>query len=169
MTGEDLIMAFFPCTRFECKVPLEFRGQAYQMKNWSDKRKLRYSMRLHEELHRNYELISMMAYIAIERGLRMVIENPWTQPHYLTSYWCLQPKVIDKNRREDGDYMKKPTQYWFIGMEPRNNEISDEIAWVEERKHDSMTNMDGKSRAVRRSEMHPQYANRFIRRYLIDT
>lgn len=29
---EDLIIAFFPCTRFEAKVPLWFRGQAQQQK-----------------------------------------------------------------------------------------------------------------------------------------
>lgn len=30
---DDLIFAFFPCTRFEAKVPLWFRGQAQQQKN----------------------------------------------------------------------------------------------------------------------------------------
>lgn len=38
---DDLIFAFFPCTRFEAKVPLWFRGQAQQQKNWDDIKKIR--------------------------------------------------------------------------------------------------------------------------------
>ena len=66
-------------------------------------------MTLHEELHRNYLLISQLAVLCIRKNLRLIIENPITQPHYLTLYWCLQPKVIDKDRTLNGDYMKKPT------------------------------------------------------------
>lgn len=106
---DDLIIAFFPCTRFEAKVPLWFRGQAQQQKNWDDIKKLEYSMKLHDELHELYELISMLVVVAEKRGLQMIIENPYTQPHYLTSYWCIKPSMIDKNRRMDGDYFEKPT------------------------------------------------------------
>lgn len=167
MTEDDLILAFFPCTRFEAKVPLEFRGEAYQMKNWTDEKKLKYSMRLHDELHRNYELLCQMTLIAIGRGLKMVIENPYTPPHYLTTYWCMKPKIIDKNRRENGDYQKKPTQYWFIGFEPKQNLVFEPIDEVEYRTCDHMTGRDNHTRAVMRSMIHPQYANRFIRQYLI--
>ena len=30
---DDLIVAFFPCTRFEAKIPLGFRGEMAQQKN----------------------------------------------------------------------------------------------------------------------------------------
>ena len=61
-------------------------------------------MKLHDELHELYELISMLVVIAERKGLKMIIENPYTQPHYLTTYWCIKPSLIDKNRRNDGDY-----------------------------------------------------------------
>lgn len=162
---DDLILAFFPCTRFEAKIPLSFRGELYQMKNYTDLQKLDYAMNLHEELHRNYEVISKMAALCIKRELRMVIENPHTPPHYLTMYWPLKPAVIDPDRSRNGDYMKKPTQYWFINLAPKNNIIMEPIEYVERRKCDYI---QGKSRRVRRSEIHPQYANRFIRQFLID-
>lgn len=167
MVRDDVILAFFPCTRFECKVPLEFRGEAYQMKNWDDETKLHYSMKLHEELHRNYILISKLVLIAIKRKLRMIIENPVTQPHYLTSYWCIKPAVIDKNRRENGDYMKKPTQFYFVGFEPNSNLIFEPIEYCEYRTEERMKPKDGLSRQTMRSMIHPQYANRFIRRYIL--
>lgn len=168
ITPDDLIMAFFPCTRFEAKIPLSFRGESFQQKKWSDKQKLIYSMELHKELHRNYMLISEMVCICLDRGLKMVIENPYTAPHYLTTYWCLKPNLIDKNRRMNGDFMKKPTQFWFINCEPKQNLVFEPLDYVEVRREEYLTGGGGKTRQVRRSEIHPQYANRFIRQYIID-
>lgn len=167
ISPDDLILAFFPCTRFEAKIPLGFRGEMYQQKNWTLDQKLEYSMKLHDELHRNYMLISKMVRIVNDKGLRMVIENPYTQPHYLTTYWCIRPSIIDKNRRNNGDYMKKPTQYWFIGFQPKMNLVFEPVEYVEYRTEKFMTGADGKSRQVRRSEIHTQYANRFIRQFLV--
>jgi hypothetical protein len=169
MKQDDLIMAFFPCTRFEAKIPLMFRGEAYQMKNYTDRQKLEVSMRLHKELHRNYLLISEMVCICLDKKLRMIIENPYTAPHYLTTYWCIKPKIIDRDRRENGDWMKKPTQFWFINCEPQQNLVFEPLDYVEQRKCDYVTKKStGKDRQVARSEIHPQYANRFIRQYIIE-
>lgn len=166
--SDDLILAFFPCTRFEAKIPLGFRGEFYQQKNWTDKQKLEYSIELHNGLHENYLLISMLVIVCIDRGLKLIIENPYTQPHYLTTYWCIKPKLIDKNRRLNGDYMKKPTQFFFINCEPKQNIVFEALDYVEVRTEEYLTAKNGFSRQTRRSEIHPQYANRFIRQYLID-
>lgn len=60
----DLCLAFFPCTRFEARVPLAFRGENHGMENFSDVQKLEYSMKLHEELHRLYMLICKLFVIS---------------------------------------------------------------------------------------------------------
>jgi hypothetical protein len=168
ISPDDVIMAFFPCTRFEAQILLWFRGEALQMKKFSDIRKLESDLELHKELSENYELITKLAIIVLKLNLRMVFENPHSTQHYLTRYWCLKPSVIDTNRRLNGDYMTKPTQYWFIGFEPKQNLVFEPIDYVEYRTHQGMTSKDGKSKTVRRSEIHPQYANRFIRQYIID-
>ena len=169
MTQDDLIMAFFPCTRFEAQILLWFRGEALQEKNFTDIQKLESDLKLHSELSHNYRLITELAIVILKKGLRMVFENPLSEQHYLTRYWCLKPAIRDKNRRENGDYMIKPTQYWFIGFEPKQNLVFEPLDYVEYRTHQGMKAKDGKSKTVRRSEIHPQYANRFIRQYLIDT
>ena len=139
-----------------------------QQKNWDDLKKLKYSMKLHDELHELYELISMMVCVCIEKGLRIIIENPYTQPHYLTTYWCIKPTLIDRDRSLNGDYYKKPTQYWFVNCEPETNFIFEPIENVETYVVDGKRNRDDISKKVERSLMHPQYANRFIRQKIID-
>lgn len=148
---------------------LSFRGDLYQMKNYSDEKKLMTDIRLHDELNENYKIISKLALVALRRSLRLVIENPIAEQHYLKRYWCLKPAIIDHDRTQNGDYYKKPTQYYFIGMEPKHNIIFEPMDYVPRRRQQYVTSKDGKSRAVRRSEIHPQYARRFIRQYLIET
>lgn len=167
MTKDDLILAFFPCTRFEAKVPLLFRGQAPQQKKWSDERKLEYSMTLQNELTELYVLLCKLVMLVLRKGLHMVIENPYTQPHYLTTHWCLQPTIIDKDRTVNGDYYKKPTQYWFINCKPEHNLLFEPIEYVEPRTIDTVKGSVNTTRQTERSMIHPQYASRFIREYLI--
>ena len=168
MTSDDVIMAFFPCTRFETQISLWFRGCALQQKNQSDIEKLLKDIKLHNELNMNYVRLCQLCIVVLRKRLRMVFENPATKPHYLNEYWCMKPQIIDKNRRDNGDYQKKPTQYWFIGFEPKSNFIFEPITFVEYRLHNKATAKDGKSREVMRSMIHPQYANRFIRMYILD-
>ena len=168
MKPTDLILAFFPCTRFEAQIIINFRGESGGFKNWTDIQKLEYDLQAHKELSHNYALITKLAIVVLKKGLRMVFENPMTEQHYLTRYWCLKPAVKDYNRRENGDYMIKPTQYWFIGFEPKFNLVFEPIDYVEFRLHAKMRAKDGRSAQERRSEISPQYANRFIRQYLID-
>ena len=125
-------------------------------------------MNLHKELHELYTLLSQMVTICIRKGLKLIIENPHTQPHYLTTYWCIKPKLIDKDRTMNGDFYKKPTQYWFINCEPKNNLVWEPLDYVEQKTISHATKEDGKSRQTIRSMIHPQYANRFIRQYIID-
>lgn len=163
-----MILAFFPCTRFEARVPLLFRGEAYQQKLWTDIEKLEYSIQLQNELTELYNLLSKLVIVCERKGLKMIIENPYTQPHYLTTYWCLKPSLIDKDRTENGDYYKKPTQFWFINCKPKFNLVFEPIDYVEQKIIATVKGTENTSRKTERSMIHPQYANRFIRQYLIE-
>ena len=160
---KDQIIAFFPCTRFECRIPLWFRGQAQQQKNQSDEQKLIYAMNLHDELSRFYRVFCQMILVCMKRDIPLIIENPYTQPHYLTSYFPIKPKIIDMDRSERGDYYKKPTQYWFINREPSTNFIFEPQVINERRVVDKVST----NRPFVRSEISKDYANRFIREFII--
>lgn len=164
---EDIVFAFFPCTRFSTKAQTLFRGLNYQQTNWSDRQKLEYDLKLHGELSRNYELITKLALIAVRGGLQLIIENPYTAPHYLTSYWSLQPAIIDKDRRTDGDYYKKPTQYFFVGLDPKQTLLFEPLEDVETNIIERINGNEKADRATLRSMIHPQYARRFIKQYIL--
>lgn len=168
-------MVFFPCVRFENQVMMSFRGQAHQMRNWDIRQKMKYCMQLQNELTEMYLLVNKLFLICIERGLRMIMENPYSQEHYLRRYWCFPATLIDKDRRLRGDYYRKPTQYWFVNCEPQHNFIfeampnnaSSSIEWVTSgvmrREHGIEC-----SQKVARSLIHPDYANRFIREFILE-
>lgn len=102
ITKDDLIMAFFPCTRFESQILLNMRGENYGMKNWTLKQKMQNCMKLQNEITEMYQLINMLFIICIDRGLRLIVENPYSKEHYLRRYWCCKPTIIDSDRRTRG-------------------------------------------------------------------
>ena len=165
ITKNDLISAFFPCIRFEAQILLWFRGQAMQQKKWDDIKKLEHDLKLHEELASNYALITKLVLICLRKEIPLIIENPYSEQHYLTRYWAIKPKLIDTNRREMGDYEKKPTQYWFINCEPQNNFIFECIDVKKKVRHNDLFGKPNYT--VLRSMISPDYANRFIREFIL--
>ena len=81
---DDLIMAFFPCTRFEQQILLWFRGEAMQQKNWTLEKKLEKDLSLHSELSKNYEIITKLVIVCLRKQLKLIIENPYSEQHYLS-------------------------------------------------------------------------------------
>ena len=159
---DDIIMSFFPCIRFEDQIQLYFRGTAIGQRDWDNIKKLEYSMNLHKELHHNYMLVSKMAVICYRMGLKMVIENPYSTTHYLTKYFPIKAAVIDTNRRLNGDNRVKPTQYWFINCEPKNNLVFDQpIVILPKKTHNETHN------TTERSMISPWYARKFIKEYIL--
>lgn len=165
----DTILAFFPCTRFEDQIQMHFRGTAHQLKNKTNLEKLSYDLKLHKELSNLYELITKLAIVCIRKSISLIIENPYSETHYLVKYWSIPYTILDSDRTLRGDYYKKPTQYWFINCKPKNNFIFEPLNYVERKICNYVTKKtDGLDRTVLRSMIHPQYANRFIREFILD-
>ena len=159
---DDLVLAFFPCTRFESQIVMHYNGSTYQMRNYSDKQKIDYVLKLHKELALFYELFCKMYLVCLQKGLRMVIENPYTEPHYLSRYFPIKASLIDLDRRQRGDYYKKPTQYWFVNCKPENTMLCE--ATYSQKRTKRIVYANNK---VERSMISKEYANRFIREFLI--
>lgn len=162
ITEKDTILAFFPCVRFEDQVQMHFRGTAFQQKKWTDEQKLENDLKLHKELDLMYETITKLAIVCIRKNLPLIIENPYSTTHYLVKYWAIPAKVIDKDRTLRGDYYEKPTQYWFINCEPKYNIIFEAYTWNKKK------NIERTSNKTERSLIAPEYANRFIKEFILE-
>ena len=68
-----------------------------------------------------YSLLTKLCTLAIERGWRMVVENPWT--FTLMQMLWRKPDYIDTDRASMGDYYHKPTAYWFYNCEPEQGVV----------------------------------------------
>jgi hypothetical protein len=173
---DDVILAFFPCVRFENQVMLMFRGQQYQIKDWALEKKMEYDMQLLDEVNEMYKYVNHLFIVCIKKNLQLIMENPYSEEHFLRRYWCFQAKIIDRDRRDNGDYYAKPTQYWFLNCEPKNNFLFEPIKYNHLEVKDAIRFMSkedykktgAKSKKTARSMIHPDYANRFIRQYILE-
>ena len=115
-----------------------------------------------------YALAIMMLAVAQERGLRLIMENPWSENTYLKGNFIIPPAVIDNNRMTRGDYRVKPTAYWFINCDPTRLETTQLDKMAEKKTH--MTSR-GSSQAglcsEERSMISPDYARNFICDFII--
>lgn len=119
ITSNDLIMAFFPCVHFAAMAMMYYDMSTVNIRKM-DKSKS-YDKVIGKIMRREYFYIMLWKLYALcdIRMLRLIIENPATQPHYLLSFQnFIKPTIIDKNRRLRGDYFKKPTAYWFVNCKP---------------------------------------------------
>ena len=157
----DLIMAFFPCIRFSNQAYMMFQCTQRQLKDLSDLEKIDKVMEFHNELSFLYDMFCKLCCICLRNNLKLIIENPYSQEHYLTRYFPIKPKIIDMDRTKRGDNFKKPTQYWFINCEPKNNFVMESISIAEIKRIHTTYNK------VERSLINPNYAERFIREFVI--
>ena len=118
MSCEDLIMAFFPCIYFSSLSQMDMCWTA--VNNRCRPLKVATDEILERSKNREYfySLAVKMLAVASIRGLRLIMENPWSMQTYLKANFVLPPTFIDKDRSLRGDNYKKPTAYWFINCEP---------------------------------------------------
>lgn len=165
-TENDLLFAFFPCTYFESQSQLWFSGHNFAQRKWSISEKCQYCIDRHNSLNDFYIVLNMLVIVCCRKNLRLIIENPYSQPNYLTLFWCVAPTIIHHDRRNDGDFYKKPTQYFFVNCSPENNIIFECLDYVP-CKNVCKIKRNGEQSKIVRSLIHPQYAARFIKKYIL--
>ena len=173
ITPDDLIMAFYPCTRFVEKNMLNSRCENGGMKNYTPLDKIDYSRKIHNEIHENYQTLLNLIEVCYVNNFKMILENPASNQHYLTMYLPFKPQVTIKDRTQLGDNYKKPTNFWFFNCEPKEMGFlmpSYEIKHKTMR-HDKVAlqrnGMNKRLSQVEKSFMTPEFARNFIKAYVI--
>ena len=136
---------------------------------------MKYDMKLMDELRDMYLLVNKLFLVCLDKKIKLIMENPYSEEHFLRRYWCISPNIIDRDRRERGDYFKKPTQFWFVNRKPSNNLILEAVPYnsigfkdpIRKMGKEIRESVGAKTQKIARSMIHPDYANRFIREFVI--
>ena len=165
MTSNDLIMAFFPCIMFSQQNMNFFDGTNINWKHKTQKEKIDLILLRSRTRQHFYEIALKMFAVCDIRGLRLIVENPFSTLHFLYNNFPYKPSFIDKDRRLRGDCFVKPTQYWFVNCERtygRSYTKPKEIKTVK-----SLPGHTGSLCDKERSMISPDYARNFICDFII--
>ena len=118
MTKDDIVLAFYPCIYFCATSQMSF------YLSYINYHCLSFDERIEEIIKRSakredfYVRLIKLCAVCQTRGLRLIVENPWSEQTYLKANFIKVPDLVDNNRLLRGDYYKKPTAYWFWNCEP---------------------------------------------------
>ena len=97
----------------------------------------------------------------MQKGLRFIMENPWSEQTFLKSNFVMAPTFVDNNRTLRGDYFKKTTAYWFINCLPTNG-LTLQKPREQKRIMDMKRGVRSGICSEERSMISPDYARNFI-------
>lgn len=161
ITQDDLIIAFFPCIYFCAMSQMAFSWGCTNYRAMSIRQKTDAIIERSHNREIFFSLAVKMLAIAKERGLRLIMENPWSEQTYLKANFVMPPTLVDNNRMLRGDYFVKPTAYWFINCEPTNG-----MSLQNDKCKRTIINSRGSVKAgicsKERSMIAPDYARNFI-------
>lgn len=160
----DLVLAFFPCIEFSCVAQFWYSLDQRNIRAWSDtKKKFDYMIAKNARRACMFGLLYKMCGVALMRGVRLIVENPWAMNTYLKqNVFLKEPSVIDTDRTRRGDYYTKPTAYWYFNCEPTTGMSFQE---PEERKKSIIHCKPSGEKGLcseERSMISPDYARNFI-------
>ena len=162
---DDLIMAFFPCIYFSALSQIAINFGCKNYKNLTTMQKAAAVLERSHNREYFFGLAVKMLSVAMDRGLRLIMENPWREQTFLKSNFILAPTFVDTNRALRGDYYSKPTAYWYINSEPTkgHTETPRKPVRILDQKKSGTAGICSEDRSM----IHPDYARNFICDFII--
>lgn len=162
ITRDDLILAFFPCIYFCCLSQMAMYLSYVNYRCLTARQKVAAILDRAHNRERFFSLAVKMIGICLDRGLRIVMENPWSMQTFLKNSFIAPPSIVDMDRSKRGDFRIKPTAYWFFNCDPTHG------CTYQPYKGKILNHMDLKGgehaglRSEERSMISPDYARNFI-------
>ena len=159
ITKDDLIVAFFPCIYFSCLSQMAMTWGCVNYRKKTVREATDLILERTKDREKFYTLAIKMLTVAQERGLRLIMENPWSMQTYLKANFVLPPAIIDHDRSLRGDHFKKETAYWYINCEPTHGKSFQPAQRVK------VLDKKGATKGTcseERSMISPDYARNFI-------
>lgn len=159
--SNDLIIAFFPCIYFSCMSQMLISYTHRNYRYYTPRQRIDTILERSHNREVFFSRAVKMIGIAQMRGLRLIMENPWSEQTFLRHNFPFNPTIIDNNRLLRGDYYVKPTAYWFINCKPTHGlsmqprKKGKNICQIRMNQMPSICNEE-------RSIISPEYARNFI-------
>ena len=118
ISKDDLVMAFFPCIQFCGISQMNMTLNCYKKNHGTIVGCGSYILERSRKRQEFLELLLKMCFVCIDRGIRMVFENPYSVNTYLKNGFIKPPDIIDNDRTNRGDSFSKMTGYWFFNCSP---------------------------------------------------
>ena len=161
ITPDDLIIAFFPCIYFCAFSQVAFNFGNTNYRTLTDTEKIKEILKRSGKRTEYYNRLLKLIGVVLQKGLKMIFENPWSEQTFLKSNFVKQPDVIDNNRLLRGDYFKKPTGFWYFNCSPTYGE-----SYQNDKEQKTHEKSKGSGQAglcsEERSMISPDYARNFI-------
>lgn len=161
VSKDDLIIAFFPCVYFCATSQMNFYFNSVNNRCKQPKERAETVLKRSANREKFFKLAVKMISCAEQRGLRLIMENPWSEQTFLKGNFVYPPSLVDNDRTMRGDYFKKPTAYWFIGCEPTYGKSIQRDKKVK-RIMDARSSKEAGVCSEERSMISPDYARNFI-------
>ena len=161
ITKDDLIIAFYPCIYFCAWSQIAMTFAYVNYKKLSNKQKIEKILERSSYRTEYYNRLVKFCGICLDRNIKMIFENPWSEQTFLKSSFLKNPDYVDMNRLKRNDYFKKPTAYWFWNCSPTNY-----FTYQENKNPKGVNDCRGGIHAgicsEERSMISPDYARNFI-------
>ena len=158
---DDLIMAFYPCIFFCAASQMAFSLGYTNYRKLPDEQKFEAILKRSANREEFYTRLIRFCAVVVRKGLRLIIENPWSEQTYLKANFIKAPDLVDMNRQLRGDYFVKPTAYWFWNCKPTEGQ-----SYERPKEKRVIMNTRGSAEAglcsEDRSMISPDYARNFI-------
>ena len=159
-------MAFFPCIYFCALSQMNISFNCKNYKNYSIREMAEAVLSRSSNREYFFSLAVKMISLAMMKGLRLIMENPWSEQTFLKANFILPPSLVDMNRMQRGDYFIKPTAYWFINCEPGHG-FTEQNDKKMKRIGDAKKNPVAGMCSEERSMISPDYARNFIYDFIL--
>ena len=166
ITPPQLVIAFFPCIYFCATSQMAFSWGYTNYRKKNTKEATDAILQRSKDREVFFALAVKMLAVAKMKGIRLIMENPWSEQTYLKANFVIPPTFVDMDRTKRGDYFTKPTAYWFINCEPTHGQT-----FMKPKEHKTIlkTKMGKKAGlcSEERSMIAPDYARNFICDFII--
>lgn len=166
ISPDDLVVAFYPCIYFCATSQMAFYLSCTNYRKLSFEQKIDKILERADKREEFYKRLIRLCAVCVKKGIRLIVENPWSEQTYLKANFIKTPDLVDNNRLLRGDFYKKPTAYWYWNCKPTYGE-----SYQNDKKQKTiMSSKSGKQAGIcstERSMISPDYARNFICDFII--